>query len=80
MYRVWILDPFAGVGSTVLASLKNNRNVIGIEKVRKYKEIGLRRVKDFESGILKFRPINKPIYDHTQSKLSQIPIDLKDEL
>ncbi|TAL62012.1 MAG: site-specific DNA-methyltransferase [Bacteroidetes bacterium] len=76
----WILDPFAGVGSTVLASLKNNRNVIGIEKVRKYKEIGLKRVKDFESGILKFRPINKPIYDHTQSKLSQIPIDLEDEL
>jgi DNA modification methylase len=76
----WILDPFAGVGSTVLASLKNNRNVIGIEKVRKYKEIGLKRVKDFESGILKFRPMNKPIYDHTQSKLSQIPIDIKDEL
>jgi adenine-specific DNA-methyltransferase len=76
----WILDPFAGVGSTVLASLKNNRNVIGIEKVRKYKEIGLKRVKDFESGILKFRPMNKPIYDHTQSRLSQNPNDIKDEL
>ncbi len=27
----WVLDPFAGVGSTILASLKNNRNVVGIE-------------------------------------------------
>lgn len=71
----WILDPFAGVGSTVLASLKNNRNVVGIEKVKKYRDIGIQRVKDFEKGLLKFRPVDKPIYDHTQSKLSLIPIE-----
>ncbi len=33
----WILDPFAGVGSTILASLKNDRNVVRIEKLRIYK-------------------------------------------
>jgi adenine-specific DNA-methyltransferase len=71
----WILDPFAGVGSTILASLKNNRNVVGIEKVKKYKEIGLKRVKELEKGVLQFRPLEKPIYDNTQSKLSQIPIE-----
>ena len=71
----WVLDPFAGVGSTVLASLKNDRNVVGIEKVKKYKDIGIKRVKEFEKGDLKFRPLDKPIYDHTQSKLSQIPIE-----
>lgn len=76
----WVLDPFAGVGSTVLASLKNNRNVIGIEIDKKYRDIGVRRVKDFESGILKFRPLTKPIYDHTQSKLSQFPKEIKNEL
>lgn len=27
----WILDPFAGVGSTILAALKNNRNSVGIK-------------------------------------------------
>ena len=31
----WILDPYAGVGSTLIASIKNNRNVIGIEKENK---------------------------------------------
>ena len=72
----WVLDPFAGVGSTVLASLKNNRNVVGIEKMKKYKDIGVQRVKDFKDGILQFRPIDKPIYDHTQSKLSIRPIEL----
>jgi len=71
----WVLDPFAGVGSTVLASLKNNRNVIGIEKVKKYKDIGIKRVQEFENGSLRFRPIGQPIYDHTQSKLSQIPLE-----
>lgn len=71
----WILDPFAGVGSTVLAALKNNRNVVGIEREKKYKEIGVKRVKEFENGNLKFRPVNKPIYDHRQSKLSHLPIE-----
>jgi len=43
----WVLDPFAGVGSTVLASLKNNRNVIGIEKVKYYTKTGIRKILDF---------------------------------
>lgn len=71
----WVLDPFAGVGSSVIASLKNNRNVIGIEKVKKYRDLGVSRVKDFQNGTLKLRPLGKPIYDHTQSKLSLMPTD-----
>jgi DNA modification methylase len=35
----WILDPYAGVGSTMIAAIKNNRNVIGIEKEEKYVNI-----------------------------------------
>ncbi|PZR16551.1 MAG: site-specific DNA-methyltransferase [Flavobacterium psychrophilum] len=73
----WILDPFAGVGSTVLASLKNNRNVVGIEKERKYRDIGLKRVEAFQNGSLQFRSIGTPIYDHTQSKLSQVPLEFR---
>jgi adenine-specific DNA-methyltransferase len=73
----WILDPFAGVGSTILAALKNDRNVVGIEKVKKYKDIGVSRIKALENGLLKFRPLEKPIYDHTQSKLSIKPVQKK---
>ncbi|MFT3681251.1 MAG: site-specific DNA-methyltransferase [Ferruginibacter sp.] len=73
----WVLDPFAGVGSTVLASLKNNRNVVGIEKEKKYRDVGQQRVQDFLQGKLQFRPIGKPIYDHTQSKLSEVPLEFR---
>ncbi len=73
----WILDPFAGVGSTVLASLKNERNVIAIEKVKRYREIALQRINDFKIGRLALRPLGKPIYDHTKSKLSQFPAEFQ---
>jgi len=75
----WVLDPFAGVGSSVLASLKNNRNVVGIEKEKRYRDIGLERVKDFENGKLQFRSIDTPIYDHKQSKLSQMPLEFQNK-
>lgn len=73
----WVLDPFAGVGSTIIASLKNNRNAIGVERIKKYKEIGIKRINDFEAGTLKFRSIDLPIYDHTKSKLSELPLEFK---
>lgn len=60
--RSWILDPFAGVGSTILAAIKNNRNVIGIEKYKKYVNIGLRRIKLFNNGKLPVREIGTEIF------------------
>lgn len=75
----WVLDPYAGVGSTILASLKNERNVIGIERVKKYRDIGISRVQDLLNGELQFRPIGTPIYDHTKSKLSEVPEEFKME-
>lgn len=71
----WVLDPFAGVGSTVIASLKNERNAVGIEKFKKYKDIGVKRVLDLRKGNLQFRSLNTPIYDHTKSKLSIMPTE-----
>lgn len=69
----WVLDPFAGVGSTLLASVKNNRNAIGIEKYKKYIKVGEERLKLLQSGELKIRELGKPIYDHTKSNLSKTP-------
>lgn len=68
-----ILDPFAGVGSTLIAAIKNNRKAVGIEKYKKYVDIGRARISSFEKKELKIREINQPIYDHTQSKLSILP-------
>jgi len=69
----WILDPYAGVGSTLLGAYKTNRNAVGIELYKKYIDIGTERLNSLKEGKLKFRPMTKPIYDHTKSKLSIPP-------
>jgi len=70
----WVLDPFSGVGSTVLGAIKNNRNAIGIEKEEAYCKIAKKRIEDLKEGRLKIRPINKPIHKPTgNDKVSQVP-------
>lgn len=70
----WVLDPFAGVGSSIIAALKNKRNSIGIEKESAYCAITLDRVKALESGCLKTRPIGKAIHIPTlNDKVAIIP-------
>jgi adenine-specific DNA-methyltransferase len=72
--KSWVLDPFAGVGSTVIAAVKNNRNAMGIEKENEYCKIANQRVKDLNDGKLKIRPINKPIHKPSgNDKVSQVP-------
>ncbi len=70
----WVLDPYAGVGSTLIASIKNNRNVIGIEKEEKYVNITKERIKKLFNGTLKLRPINKPIHKPSpKDKIARLP-------
>lgn len=72
--KSWVLDPYAGVGSTVIASIKNKRNAIGIEKEIEYCDIAKQRIKDLNEGNLKIRPINKPIHKPSDNdKVSQVP-------
>jgi adenine-specific DNA-methyltransferase len=70
----WVLDPFAGVGSTVIGAIKNNRHGIGIEKEIEYCKIANKRIEDLKEGRLKLRPINKPIHKpNEKDKVAQIP-------
>ena len=72
----WVLDPFAGVGSTVIAAIKNNRNAVGIEREEQYCKIANQRIRDFKEGKLKMRPINKPIHiPSKKDKVSQLPME-----
>lgn len=70
----WILDPFAGVGSTVIGAIKNHRNAVGIEKESEYCDIANQRIRDLNEGRLKMRPINKPIHTPNHNdKVAQVP-------
>lgn len=58
----WVLDPFSGVGSAMLAALKQDRKAIGCEKEPQYIELAKERVRKFESGALPYRQIGKPVH------------------
>jgi adenine-specific DNA-methyltransferase len=71
-----VLDPFAGVASTLIAALKHKRCAIGIEKKRHYHAIGLGRIRRFLKGTLKLRPVDRPVYvPSARQKVSQIPAE-----
>jgi DNA modification methylase len=72
----WVLDPFSGVGSTVIGAIKNNRNGFGIEKDIEYCKIAKKRIVDLNEGNLKIRPINKPIHKpSTKDRVAQVPVE-----
>lgn len=66
----WILDPYCGVGTTIIAAIKNNRNAVGIEKQKKYIEIGEDRVISLVKGELKYRELGTKVYEPNPNKLS----------
>ncbi|HEV8079257.1 MAG TPA: site-specific DNA-methyltransferase [Chitinophagaceae bacterium] len=70
----WVLDPFAGVGSSLIGAIKNNRNAIGIDKEKKYCDLANQRMQELREGKLKVRPINKPIHvPSANDKIAMIP-------
>lgn len=68
----WVLDPFLGVGSTVIASIIHGRRVAGSEVLSEYMEITRDRIKDAEDGTLRIRPMERQVYD-PQNPGSSLP-------
>ena len=67
-----VLDPFSGVGSSMIGALMNGRKAIGCELNDKYMRIAKERVRLLEKGELPYRPLGKPI--HTPSgKVATVP-------
>jgi adenine-specific DNA-methyltransferase len=61
-----VFDPYMGVGSSVIAALKHGRKGYGCDIVEKYVDIAYDRVGDLRIGVLRTRPMNKPVYDPTK--------------
>lgn len=58
-----VFDPYMGVGSSMIAALRHRRKGYGCDIVDEYVEIAWERVRQLRTGILKTRPMNKPVYD-----------------
>lgn len=59
----WVLDPFAGVGSTMVAAVRHGRRGAGAEIMPKYVKVARDRMHEEIAGTLKTRPMNRPVYD-----------------
>lgn len=70
-----IFDPFAGVASAGVAAAIHKRKFWGCDIIHGYLEIGRARIEAALMNQARYRPHNKPLYDHKKSKLSQTPKD-----
>ena len=74
-----VYDPFCGVGSSLIAALKNGRRAWGTELERAYVDIGLERLGKLAAGDLQTRPIYQKIWiPRPTDKVAQIPEEWRD--
>lgn len=77
----WVFDPFVGVGSSIIAAVRHGRHGIGAEIVPKYVKVARDRVNADLAGMLRTRPMNRPVYDPKAAgnKLTVAPWDREDD-
>jgi len=70
----WVFDPYAGVGTSLIAGLMHNRRVMGSEQEDKYVNIARERLVAYFNGVLSYRPLGKPVYLPTgKEKVARAP-------
>lgn len=71
----WVLDPFLGTGTSVIAAVRHERRGAGAETHQKYIDIALERIQQQIDGTLRTRPMNKAIYDPEEAgnSLTSVP-------
>lgn len=76
----WVLDPFGGSGTTLIAALMHRRRGGMAEVVPEYVEIAKKRLLDAWEGRLRIRPMEREVYDPSGKSLYIPPktVNLKD--
>ena len=59
----WVLDPFLGVGSSIIAAIRHRRRGAGAEILPKYVTLARQRIEQEMDGTLQTRPMTKPVYN-----------------
>lgn len=57
-----VLDPYMGVGSAAVAAIKHGRRAAGADTFPEYIDVAKQRVKMAAAGLLKTRPMDRPVY------------------
>jgi DNA modification methylase len=71
-----VLDPYAGVASSLIAAILHGRAAIGVDRCQEYVDIGLERIARLREGTLKTRPLGRPVYEPSGAgKLAQVPLE-----
>ena len=63
----WVLDPFLGTGTSIIAAIRHSRRGIGADVVPRYLDLARQRIQQEIDGTLRTRPMNKPVYDPSES-------------
>ena len=58
-----VFDPYMGVGSALIAAVRHERNGYGCDVVERYVQIAASRLELQSKGLLRTRPMDKPVYD-----------------
>ena len=58
-----VFDPYMGVGSSVIAAVKHGRTGYGCDTSGDYVDVAWERLHLLRAGLLKTRPMGKPVYD-----------------
>lgn len=59
----WVMDPFLGTGTTVIAAIRHNRRGAGAEIFPNYIKLARERIRQELAGTLRTRPMDRPVYD-----------------
>ncbi len=78
----WVVDPFLGTGTTIVAAIRHRRRGAGAEIFEKYIKIAHDRIDQEMRGTLKTRPMFRPVYDPNEAgnKLAATPWKYKPEI
>jgi len=74
----WVLDPYAGVGSALVAGIRRGRRVVGCDKEARYIALARQRIFELYEGKLRIRPLGKPVHRPSgREKVVQVPDEWK---
>ena len=59
----WVLDPFLGTGTSIIAAIRHKRRGAGAEIISKYVQLAKHRIEQELSGTLRTRPMERSVYD-----------------